>query len=199
MDRYALCFCQTERLLLLRYISITYHSFRFRSPLPYVQLERWDDALADTEGSLALNPTYFKALRTRARINVQLENFDAGIADFKSAIEQAQFEGSDADVRALKGELKKAEVALKRSKTKDYYKILGISREATESEIKKAYRKESLKHHPDKVRPVALGTTHFHSILVVYFVPLASCKSFPSLVTFIPRPIFLMLIDFVIS
>jgi hypothetical protein len=36
-------------------------------------------------------------------------------------------EGSNADVRALGGELKKAEAALKRSKTKDYYKILGTS------------------------------------------------------------------------
>ena len=54
-------------------------------------------------------------------------------------------------MRALKTELKKAESALKRSKTKDYYKILGISRDCSESDIKKAYRRESLKHHPDKV------------------------------------------------
>jgi DnaJ homolog subfamily C member 7 len=72
-----------------------------------------------------LIPTSFKALRTRARINLHFEKFDAAVGDFRHAIEQAGSEGSEADVRALRGELKKAEAALKRSKTKDYYKILG--------------------------------------------------------------------------
>jgi DnaJ homolog subfamily C member 7 len=47
------------------------------------------------------------------------------VADFKSAIEQARLDGDDAAVKALRVDLKKAEVDLKRSKTKDYYKILG--------------------------------------------------------------------------
>lgn len=33
---------------------------------------------------------------------------------------------------------------------KDYYKILGISKTASADEIKKAFRKLAVKHHPDK-------------------------------------------------
>ena len=88
-------------------------------------MQRYDDALADTEASIELNSLSFKVYRTRARIYLHLEKYEAAIQDFKSAIEQAESEGCDGDAKALKTELRKAEVDLKRSKSKDYYKILG--------------------------------------------------------------------------
>ncbi|GAA5989370.1 hypothetical protein JCM11641_004202 [Rhodosporidiobolus odoratus] len=62
----------------------------------------------------------------------------------------AAFEATSQRDRGILERLQKAQRLLKQSKSKDYYKILGVARDADAKTIKRAYRKATLKAHPDK-------------------------------------------------
>lgn len=109
-----------------------------------VKLKLLDEALSDCDAALALEPDYAKVKKTRARILLEKELYEDAINEFKAAIEL------DAEDSNLRAELQQAELELKKSKRKNYYKILGLERTCTEIEIKKAYRKQALIYHPDK-------------------------------------------------
>ena len=49
--------------------------------------------------------------------------------------------------------LQDANLERKKSKRKDYYKILEVNKDSSEDETKNAYRKRALIHHPDKNPP----------------------------------------------
>ena len=82
--------------------------------------------------------------------------------EFKSIAESNPSEpGISKDVRD-------AELELKKSKRKDYYKILGVEKEATDNDIKKAYRKLAIVHHPDKNPDDEEAATRFKEVGEAY-------------------------------
>ena len=53
---------------------------------------------------------------------------------------------------------------------RDYYDILGINKSASKEEIKKAYRKLALKHHPDKNKGDKVSEDKFKEASEAYHV-----------------------------
>ncbi len=53
---------------------------------------------------------------------------------------------------------------------KDHYKTLGVSQTASQEEIKKAYRKLAMKHHPDRTQGDNSSDTKFKEIAEAYSV-----------------------------
>uniref|UniRef100_A0A182TWZ8 J domain-containing protein n=1 Tax=Anopheles melas TaxID=34690 RepID=A0A182TWZ8_9DIPT len=101
------------------------------------------EAIADCSSALALNEKYMKALLQRAKLYYNMENYEEAVKDYEKALKSDR----SPEVKNL---LRDAKFQLKKSKRKDYYKILGVTKQASEDEIKKAYRKRALVHHPDR-------------------------------------------------
>ena len=78
---------------------------------------------------------------------------------------------------SISRDLRQAKIELKKSKRKDYYKILGVDKNASEDDIKKAYRKLALKWHPGtifielKILPPKKNWTNSHYFLQLSFTP----------------------------
>lgn len=112
--------------------------------LCHTKLKNYDAAIEDSTKALELDPSYTKARKTRARATGAAGNWEEAVRDLKSLKEANPGEpGIDKEIRD-------AELELKKSKRKDYYKILGVEKDADDTQIKKAYRKLAIIHHPDK-------------------------------------------------
>lgn len=101
------------------------------------------DAIADCTEALKSNPTYLKVLTLRGKCHGDMEMYEECVKDWEAAFKIEK-------TAEIKAALRDAKTAHKRSKRKDYYKILGIDKNASDDEIKKAYRKRALVHHPDR-------------------------------------------------
>ena len=107
-------------------------------------MKKLKESIQDCTSALELDEKYFKAILRRAKSYMDLEMYDEAVRDYESA---NKMDRGNAEVRQL---LQQAKLELKKSKRKDYYKILGVSKDANDDEIKKAYRKRALVHHPGK-------------------------------------------------
>jgi DnaJ family protein C protein 7 len=104
----------------------------------------WTAAVADCDRALELDPSYTKARKTRAKALGESGNWQEAVRELKQIQEENPSEPNIAK------DIRNAELEEKKAKRKDYYKILGIEKDATEQQIKKAYRKLAIVHHPDK-------------------------------------------------
>jgi DnaJ family protein C protein 7 len=108
-----------------------------------IKQEKYDEALKDLTSAIELNPNYPQAYFKRGEVNQKLKNFDSAVHDYQRAqdLNPQKFHISD--------KIRKARMEAKKAEHKDYYQILGVAKDASETDIKKAYRKLALKWHPD--------------------------------------------------
>ncbi|PSS33546.1 DnaJ subfamily C member like [Actinidia chinensis var. chinensis] len=124
------------------------------------------DAIADCSIAIALDGSYSKALSRRATLHETIRDYKQAASDLQRLIsllkkqsqEKVRQSGTpDKPIDSTVKELTKAhrhlhsvEEKAKKGTSLDHYLILGIKASDTAAEIKKAYRKAALRHHPDK-------------------------------------------------
>lgn len=101
--------------------------------------------------SLELVPFSLHGLLFRSQTEMDEDRFEEAVRTLTTAQEHHPH---SQEVQSL---LQKAHGLLKRSKQKDYYKVIGVSRDADDRTIKRAYRQLTKQHHPDKA--AAQGVT----------------------------------------
>ncbi|PHH69843.1 hypothetical protein CDD80_6459 [Ophiocordyceps camponoti-rufipedis] len=109
-----------------------------------IKLKQYDEAIADADQAVNLDSGYTKARKTKANALGQMGRWEDCVREWKSIQEL------DPSDRTVPPKIRTAQLELKKSQRKDYYKIMEVEKDAGPDEIKKAYRKLAVRLHPDK-------------------------------------------------
>ncbi|KAM9312494.1 dnaJ homolog subfamily C member 3-like [Gastrophryne carolinensis] len=89
------------------------------------------------------DPHNAQVLRDRGEAYILNEEYEKAVEDYQQAREL------DGENEETKEGLERAQKLLKQSRKRDYYKILGVKRNASKQDVIKAYRKLAQQWHPD--------------------------------------------------
>lgn len=133
----------TEALLIDPQNTKTNAKLHFNKATVAAKLKRLSESINECNEALKLDMNYLKALLRRAACYMELQEYKDAVQDYERAYKIDKS-------RENKRLLHEAKMALKKSERKDYYKILGINKDASTDDIKKAYRKRAMEYHPDR-------------------------------------------------
>lgn len=133
----------TQALLIDPNNKSTNSKLYFNRAAVNVKLNRHQASVDDCTKAILLDQHYIKAYQRRAKCYMDLEDFDDAVRDYETVCKLDK-------TRDNKLLLQNAKLELKKSKRKDYYKLLSVSKDSSDDQIKKAYRKHALLHHPDR-------------------------------------------------
>ncbi|KAJ6304180.1 hypothetical protein OIU77_017952 [Salix suchowensis] len=123
------------------------------------------DAISDCSLAVALDGNYSKAVARRAALHEMIRDYGQAASDLQRLISilESQSDGKERqsskparstsrtkELRQAHQRLSLMEEEAKKGIHLDLYRILGVKDSETTSDIKRAYRKAALKHHPDK-------------------------------------------------
>ncbi|KAM6596575.1 hypothetical protein CsatA_007099 [Cannabis sativa] len=131
----------------------------------YKALGQITDAIADCSLAIALDGKYVKAISRRATLYEMIRDYGQAARDLQRLVSLLTKQPEDKahnlgasdrsksgsnDLRQARLRLSEIEEEARKDMPSDMYLILGIEPSVSASEIKKAYRKAALRHHPDK-------------------------------------------------